>query len=409
MNTPPTGPLSLAEAQRLILQHVHPTIAELAPLSLAVGRIVSRTIQAPRPVPDFPRAAMDGFAVASRDLTTAKPESPCRLPVNGEIAAGTTDIRRLVRGEARRIMTGGAIPPGADQVVPLERCREEKGSIVIEQTGRPGLHIRARGTDCPRGRAIVTAGRTVCPEHLPLLAEGGVSQLPVFTRPRIGVLCTGSELVDVATIPEHGQIIGGNRFLLDGLIRQSGGVPVDLGLVADRLDLTLATLREQHDTDLQMLVTTGGMGPGKYDLMEQVLTELGARILYRTLRVRPGKATIFALLGTTPLFAMPGPPPAVRTLFNELLRPAIRKAQGLRQPLPRPVRATLTEPIILSRAGYLNLKGGVMACRNGKMVVRPASRTEPVNAVILIPPHRRRLQAGETVATHPTINWGSME
>lgn len=400
-SSPKSDHPTLAEAQRLILAHIHATESQTQPLDQAEGRIAATTLAAPLPVPAFARSAMDGFAVRSRDLAGATPAAPAQLPVKGEIAAGTTDIRRLDPGQARRIMTGGAIPPGADQVVPQERCREEGGILFIPNPGRPGLHIRAKGTDCAKGQAIVRAGRRIAPEHLPLLAEAGLDQIPTHRPPRVGILCTGSELLAPGATPLDGQIIGGNRFLLAALIRRAGGETVDLGLVADRRDATLAALAEADLAGLDLLITTGGMGPGKYDLMETVLARREARVFYRALRVRPGKATVFALLGPTPLFALPGPPPAVRILFNETVAPALAKAQGLTRPLPKPLRARLTAPLFLRKAGMLNLKGGVLAWSRNGLTVRPAARAEPISAVILIPPHRRRIAVGETVTIHP--------
>ncbi len=394
---------TLTQAQRLILASVRATASERLPLERAAGRVAAETLAAPRPVPAFARSAMDGFAVRSRDLATATPATPARLPVVGEIAAGTTAIHRLEPGQARRIMTGGAIPPGADQVVPLEGCREEGGTLFVPHPGRPGLHIRAKGTDCARGKAIVRAGHRIAPEHLALLAEAGLDQVPVHRPPRVGVLCTGSELLEPGTPPLQGQIIGGNRFLLAALIRRAGGDPVDLGLVADHQDATLAAIDAAAAAGLDLLVTTGGMGPGKYDLMSTMLARREARILYHALRVRPGKATIFALLGDLPLFALPGPPPAVRILFNETVAPALAKAQGRKRPLPPPLRARLSEPLSLRESGLLNLKGGVFLWRPEGFMVRPATRAEAIDTVILIPPHRRRLAAGESVTTHPVI------
>ena len=149
-----------------------------------------------------------------------------------------------------------------------------------------------------------------------------------------------------------------------------------------------------------MVVTTGGVGPGKYDLVAETFKRLGVTILYNSLKVRPGKSTLFGIKSQTLFFGLPGPPPAVRLLFNELLRPALLKAQGFNKTLPQAIRATITEPLTISQPGTLSLKGAVLSSLKGTFIIRPARKTEAINAVILIPPHRRYIQKGELVTVH---------
>lgn len=388
--------LSLTEAQRLIVSHSPVLAAEAVSLPEAGGRIAAQAIKAARAVPDFARSAMDGYAVNSRDLTGGA--EPVSLQVIGEIAAGTIALPRLAPKSAIAIMTGGALPPGANQVVPFERCQRKKNVVLLDSPPQPGAFIRARGTDLAARQAIVRAGARIEAQHLPLLAESGLAQVSVVCRPELAIICTGSELLDTLDTPETGQIIGGNRFLLAALIRDAGAASRDLGLVTDDCDRIVATLKEALHGPANAVITTGGMGPGNYDLLPQAFAKLGIRPVYTALAVRPGRSTMFGLHRGKPVFALPGPPPAVFLLFHELVLPALRRMQGQRRPLPPLVRATLATPILLKKTGLLNLKGAVAKLRGKTLIARPAGKNETANAIIHLPANRKHLLAGEDIS-----------
>lgn len=396
-----TSPLNLREAQKVILGKTRSTNMETIALQDALWSVPYKNIKARIPVPPFPQATMDGFAVASGDIKKASPGKPIHLKIVGEVPAGRTDIPGFKHGETLRIMTGGMVPPGADQVIPFEQCHENNGAIIVTGTGPPGAHIRKPGSDLKKNQLIVKAGIPLKPDHLPILATAGISKIDVYAKPKVGILCTGSELVDISRKPRSGQIISSNRFLLGSLVKEANGIPFDLGMVPDRIDDIAKTLGEQLSRDFQIIVTTGGMGSGKYDLVAKAVKKIGVTILYQSLNIRPGKATLFGILGKTLFFGLPGPPPAVRILFNDLLRPALLKAQGHHQPQPPPVRAALSEPIALKQKGIVNLKCGVMINKHGRVFVRQARKHEPINCIIVVPPHRRNLKKGEMVTVHP--------
>ncbi|MBU2537062.1 MAG: molybdopterin molybdotransferase MoeA [Proteobacteria bacterium] len=388
--------LSLKEAQQLIVSQSPVLAAETIPLPEAVSRIAATPITAPRAVPDFARSAMDGYAVNSRDL--ANDAKPVSLQVTGEIAAGTTNLPKLSEKTAIAIMTGGALPQGANQVVPFERCLKKGGLVLVSSPPSPGAFIRARGTDLSAGQTIVQKGIQIEAQHLPLLVESGITEASVVSRPELAILCTGSELLDTSDTPETGQIISGNRFLLASLIKNSGASSRDFGLVVDDCKKIVAMLEEALHGPSQGVITTGGMGPGNYDLLPQAFAKLGIRPFYTELAVRPGRSTMFGLYENKPVFALPGPPPAVFLLFHELVLPALRAMQGQRRPLPPLMRATLTAPILLKKTGLLNLKGAVARLRGKTLTVRPARKNETTNAIIHLPPHRKNLSAGEEVS-----------
>ena len=362
----------------------------------AGNRIAAQAIKAARAVPDFARSAMDGYAVNSRDLTGEA--DPIPLTVTGEIAAGATDLPRLARKSAIAIMTGGALPPRANQVVPFEHCQRNGELVLVSSPPRPGAFIRARGTDLAARQTIVRAGTKIEPQHLPLLAESGLAQVSVVGRPELAIICTGSELLNTLDTPETGQIVGGNRFLLASLIRSSGAASRDLGLVADDCDRIVALLKDALHGPSQGVITTGGMGPGNYDLLPQAFAKLRIRPVYTALAVRPGRSTMFGLYQDKPIFALPGPPPAVFLLFHELVLPALRRMQGQHRPLPPLVRATLTTSILLKKTGLLNLKGAVVRLNGKTLSARPTGKNETANAIIHLPSNRKHLLAGEDVS-----------
>jgi len=386
-------PLCLADARKLIIAHAWPVGEETLPLRDCLHRRPAHNLLTTIPVPHFCQSTMDGYAVNGKSLAGIKP--PLELPIVGEIAAGCTETVSLAGGEAIRIMTGGSVPAGADRVIPLEWCREAHGRVTIFRFGRKGRYLRQVGADLNKGQLIIRQGEIITPCHLHLLATSGMAQVRLFARPQICFLCTGSELVEKSPLP--GQIISGNRALLDGLIRQAGGIPRYLGAAVDDTEQIAGKLQEAGQPNV--IITTGGMGPGKYDLMGEVLEKIGVKILYRSLLVRPGRATIFGVRDQTLFFSLPGTPPAVHILFNELVRPAIFALQGKRG-APEKVRAILEQDIVIRKKGVLNLKNGVTAVRSGLFCVRSAGLTEPSTATILIPGNRRLIRAGEKVTIH---------
>ena len=388
-------PLSLNLAQQLIIDQITTLAPENTQLSKANNRIAATAITAPCAVPAFPRSAMDGFAINSSDLN--QNSEPVSLEIIGEVAAGSTDLPRVTRSSAVRIMTGGAIPPGADQVVQIERCNSDQHKVLIGLSPKPGAFIRQTGANLKKGKAIISQGETIAPQHLPLLAESGINSLPLISRAKMAILCTGSELLETDSTPETGQIISGNRFLLGALADETGALPQDMGLVADDIEEIVRTLKRILDGPADMVITTGGMGPGKYDLLPQAFDKLGIKTFYRDLAVRPGRATMFGMYSQKPVFALPGPPPAVFLLFHELVKPALKKMQGCNTPLPPTCRATLTEEITIKKKGIMNLKGAVAQLAGDKLTVRPARNLEPANSIIHLPAHRRRLTPSSMV------------
>ncbi|MEN8140065.1 MAG: molybdopterin molybdotransferase MoeA [Thermodesulfobacteriota bacterium] len=389
----PTNP-DLDQAWTLIQSHCRPAGTTSLPLLEACGRICATSLRAAMAIPHFRQSTMDGFA-----LRRAEAQPGSKLPISGEIAAGTTSLPPWQPGQAQRIMTGGLVPDWCDQVIPFELCREEEGEKIVQINRLPQRsHIRGKGDDVQEGQVIIAAGEEISPGHMHLAATAGATEVTVRQRPRVAILCTGSELV--AKEPLAGQLVSGNLFLLSGLVKQAGGKVVAAATVADDEGALTQALAELPE--VEMVISTGGMGPGKYDLVHQVLATSGVEICYGQLQLRPGKSTLFGVKDGTLFFGLPGPPPAVRLLFHELVRPALLAQQGSLTPRPRQLTARLSEELAIRQRGILNLKGGILSLENGQALVRPARRHEAASCIILVPAERLVLKEGELATIHLT-------
>jgi molybdopterin molybdotransferase len=280
------------------------------------------------------------------------------------------------------------IPSGCVRVIPFEVCREKGGSVLVPtaEFSRHGCCIRWQGRDIREGQLLVAAGTRLQPDYLLLLAENGAQDITVYKQPGAAVICSGSELVRSEGALQPGRKISGNEILLSSLLETRGCHCVRTAAVQDDTESAVRLIEHILGRDTpDIVVTTGGMGPGKFDLMEQIIARLGGKPVYNRLAVRPGKSTLFALLGTTPLFALPGPPPAVRLLFHELVLPGLQRLQGLPEEKAASCRLTdavLAAPVRVRRNTPLSLKGAVAELRKGRLQVRPAEQGEPVNAIL---------------------------
>ncbi|OQX18191.1 MAG: hypothetical protein BWK76_08330 [Desulfobulbaceae bacterium A2] len=392
---------ALHQAQRLILARLVPVGTERVMLTEAAGRVTPVAIRCQHPHPAFHQSTRDGFALGPVAPSLSSPQLT-RFRLVGEVAAGSLHPPRLGTGKAVRIMTGALLPEGAVGVMPLELCREQAGQVEIATSAlqESARHICRRGSTLAAGSLLVPAGTPVAPEHLPLLAENGHHLLTVRRRPLVALLSSGSELVAPGTTPLPGQKVSGNGLLLHALVEKAGGRCHDLGTVIDRVEELTAALGRALESGADLIVTTGGMGPGRYDLMEEVFERLDGAIIYRSVAVRPGKATLFGYLAGRPFFALPGPPPAVRLLFQELVTPALRRLLGLRRVLPQTLTATLSDAIALRQRGVLNLKGGLLSPQADSFSVRPTQAHEAASAVILLPGRTQLFPAGSRVQVH---------
>jgi len=319
--------ISLAEAQRLVLERARPLEAERVPVERAAGRVLADPAVAAVDLPPFPSSAMDGYAVRSIDV-------PGTLPVVGEAAAGRPVGRPLGAGEAVRISTGGVVPEGADAVVPVERTDGGTETVLVRDGLEPGAHVRGRGGDVRAGTTVLEPGVLLGPAQVAGLAAAGIAEVRCTKRPRAAILVTGSELREPGAELGPGEIYESNALLLASSLGAAGAVPAQLGVVADdREELERALERALPAFDL--VVTSGGASVGPHDLVREVLGGLRVEEVFWGVALKPGKPVAFGVRRDHLVFNLPGNPVSVLVTFELLVRPAVNALLGLPDPLPR--------------------------------------------------------------------------
>ncbi len=393
--------VDLKTAQRMILGECAVLSEERVPLDDCLHRFPASSLPALEPLPGFDQSLRDGYGIGRPEKDAAGNSRRC-FRIVSEVAAGDTRKLRLRSGEAVRIMTGGLLPLGCRGVIPQECCQVENTIVEVPDRflNQTGFFVHARGSNLAKGRVIVSRGTSLRPEHQIDLAGVGYQDVSVVKRPLVSFFCTGNELVSPASRKIDGQKFSANPYLLQSLIRLSGAIPQNLGMVTDDLGAVCEVLSGIDRTKTDVIISTGGMGPGKFDLIEEAFSRVGGKVIYRSLKLRPGTSTIFGLLGTTLFFGMPGPPPAVHLLFNELLHPALLRLQGAGSCLPKQIRARLTEELFLKKRDLPRLKNGRLSVEDGICHVRPGRRNDPENCYIYCPAGRRALRCGEMVRVH---------
>jgi molybdopterin molybdotransferase len=341
-----TTPLSAAEAARRILDDVRRQPALRVPLDDALDSVLAEDIVSPIDIPAWTNSAMDGYAARGDDVRGASADEPVRLRVVEVLPAGAFPTRRLESGESARIFTGAPLPDGADTVVRQEDTDEGAETVTIVRDRDVGVNFRRAGEDIRRGATVLTAGMALGPAPLGVLASLAVAQPLVYRRPRVAILGSGDEIVDVdqpEEILSGRKIASSNTHTLVALVRHAGGEPVNLGIARDTPESLREHFRRALDCDL--LVTTAGISVGEHDYVRAVLDELGAVQRFWKLRMRPGAPVGFGLLGGIPWIGLPGNPVSTMVTFELFVRPAIRKMCGHPLPFRRAVSVRLAEPV----------------------------------------------------------------
>lgn len=322
---PPRELLSVDDALARILDRVRPLEGERVPLSDAVGRVLSEPARALVDLPPFASSAMDGFAVRAAD-------TPGTLPVVERVAAGSPASEPLTPGSAIAIATGGAVPEGADSIVPVEHALEHNSRVEIRESAEPEAHIRPRGGDVRAGDVVVPAGARLLAAQIGALAAAGVPEVVCTRRPHVAVLATGSELRPPGEPLRPGEIYESNRALISAVLAQAGAVVDLLPVVEDDESAHRSALERGLDADV--LVTSGGVSMGAHDLVRAVERDLGVEEVFWGVAVKPGKPLSFGVRGTTLVFGLPGNP--VSSLVGSVLfvAPAVLALQGAVNPCP---------------------------------------------------------------------------
>jgi molybdopterin molybdotransferase len=358
------------------LANVLAAVGPLQPLELGLmdahGCVLAEDLVAPADMPRFDNSGMDGYAVRSEDVAGASAASPVVLPVTGDVAAGPASPLRVMPGVCVRIMTGAMLPAGADTVVPVEHTDGGVAQVAITRPAPPGQHVRRAGEDVRAGETVLTAGTHLGAVQVGLAAAAGRSRLVVRPRPRVVVVSTGSELVDPGEPYGPGQIPDSNSPALTAAAFEAGAIAYRVGIVPDDPRELMRTLEDQL-VRADVLVTSGGVSVGAYDVVKEVLSRLGT-VRFDEVAMQPGKPQAFGTIGPdeTPVFGLPGNPVSALVSFEAFVRPALRRMLGADQ-VERPrVRAAVTEPLTSppGRRSFLRVH---LEVRDGVYAVTPVS------------------------------------
>jgi molybdopterin molybdotransferase len=327
----------------MILETVTPLAGERVGLFEATGRVLAEEIHSEREVPPFDNSAMDGYAVRWEDIREASAEKPAKLSVLEVIQAGAVPTQTVTAGTASKIMTGAVVPPGADTVIRVEDTQEQDGRVSIRKTNDAGANVRNKGEDIHTGQTVLEKGRVLRPADIGLLASVGRSFVLVRQRPRVAILSTGNELVEVDGRLQPGQIVNSNAYTLAAAVQEAGGLPVPLEIARDTLDETRTALNEsvRHD----VVLSTGGVSVGDFDFVKAAMDELGMKRLFWQVAQRPGKPLTFGLLKERLYFGLPGNPVSALVCFYLYVRPTLRLMLGYTKPFPPVVAANVSEDI----------------------------------------------------------------
>ncbi|MCF6177821.1 MAG: molybdopterin molybdotransferase MoeA [Geopsychrobacter sp.] len=330
--------LSYDQAIKLILDNISPLPALEKPLPEACGLVLATAVSARWDLPSADNSAMDGFAFKFADQSPGS-----RLPVVGHSYAGHPFAEKVAQGSALRIMTGAPLPADCDTVVPLEDVREEGECICLTLSVKPGQHVRRAGEEFRHDELLLEAGTCLRAGEIGLLAAAGINQVKVHPAPRVAILSTGDELVELDQQPGPGQIINSNLHLLTARLREVGAEVVQLGIAADEEEDLDQRLQAGLQADL--LLTSGGVSVGDKDQVQDALVRLGFEKIFWKVAIKPGKPVLFGKIGDKPIFGLPGNPAATAATCEIFTLPALRRLAGHSDPLPPRLRVRLKEKI----------------------------------------------------------------
>lgn len=405
--------LTVEEAQEQILGRFGPLDAETVPLPDALGRVLAEDAIAQEPLPSFANSAMDGYAARAVDVAGASASHPPRLRLVGEAAAGRLYHATIGPGEAVRILTGAPVPDGADTVLQQELTQSGDGWVEMLAESPVGNNIRYPGEDVRKGDVLLGKGEEMGPAETALLAALGVHPVRVTRRPRVAILSTGDELAALGETPEPGQIRESNSPYLAAAVTRAGAEPIMLGIARDREDDLREKLARTQEADL--LLTSGGVSVGDYDLVKQILSERGDIAFWRV-RMRPGKPVAFGMLGSVPLLGLPGNPVSAAVTFELFGRPAIRKMLGCGT-IHRPVVSAVLDGTAIPRGDRRQYVRVRLTTRDGMLLARPTgeqgshiiSSLRGASALLVIAEGSGTVEPGEHVSAlllNDHLPWG---
>jgi molybdopterin molybdotransferase len=395
--------LTVTEASERILSEIKPLAPEAVPLRQALGRVLAEDIAATVTMPPWSNSSMDGYAVRSTDITPVMSGERVQLRVIATVAAGEFAPRALKRGEAMRIMTGAPIPGGADSVIRKEDTDGGSEKVEIRAARDVWKNIRDAGEDFQRGDLLGKRGSPIKPALLGVLASSGIATVQVFGQPRVAIISSGNELVDLDDFDEviaARRIVSTNSYTLEALTRVAGGIPDDLGIASD----TKASLKRKLDAaaGCDLIITSAGVSVGDLDHTRDVFASLGGVQKFWKVKMRPGAPLAFGLLHDVPWLGLSGNPVSAMVSFELFIRPALRKMQGYQTFFRRTVTVTLEEEVKIGaklthflRAVVTRQADGTLAARlTGHQSSGALTSMAKANALLIVPETNPKVAKG---------------
>lgn len=389
--------LSVESALKIILDEIGVMGLERIYILSSLGRVLGEDVPSPRDNPAWDNSAMDGYAVRVIDTSGASKDNPVTLQVVEDLPAGYVAKRVIRDGEAIRIMTGAPIPEGADAVVMVEETEIQKQGVMgkgqgvkIFKEAKPGDNIRKRGEDFKKGDIVLKRGSVIRPAEVCMLAAIGKSFVSVYQRPRVAILSTGDELVEIDETLGEGQIFNTNSYALFAQVKECGAEPVQIGIARDKRE----DLREKltFATASDCIVSSGGVSVGDFDYVKDVLKDMGTEMRFWKVAIKPGKPLAFGVIGGRPAFGLPGNPISSMVAFEQFVRPTLLKMMGRSDIFRRTVDAILTDDI-KKKPGRLHFLRAGLDIKGGDYYVTPLegqgssvlSSMVKANSLIILP------------------------
>ena len=398
--------LSYGEARQKVIEAVSARCGrpgeETLPLAGALGRVLGEPVAADRPYPPFHRATRDGYAVRAVDVRSV----PATLEVIGEIKAGEAFFGEVGPSQCAEIMTGAAVPPGADAVVMVEHTRPAGRRVTVERSVEAGANLVPCGSEARAGDVLLSPGARLGYAELALLGQVGRIRVRVSRRPRVAILSTGDEVVPIERAPGPFEIRNSNSVSLAAQAAMVGAEPVELGNAPDRLEELRRLIESGLEQDV--LVLSGGVSMGKYDLVEQVLRELGAEFFFDAVAIRPGRPAVFALCKGKPAFGLPGNPVSTMVTFELFVVPALDVLSGA-PPRPLPLFKARLAAAVKQKAALTHFLPAEVSWDDGVPTVRElpwqgsgdVAALARANCFLVVPETRLEWAAGEWVDVLP--------
>ncbi|MHB8122956.1 MAG: molybdopterin molybdotransferase MoeA [Desulfuromonadaceae bacterium] len=392
---------SFEDARRIILDSVAPLGVERVELLESTGRVIAEDVVAPWNMPFCDNSAMDGYAVRAGDCAAI----PAVLTITGYIPAGGDITGPVEPGCAIRIMTGAPIPPGCDAVVPVEETDGGRESVTITAPVTLCQHIRFTGEDVPGGETIITAGTLIRPQEISMLASFAKVFVPVYRKARVAILSTGDELTELGEPLAQGKIVNSNALSLAAAVKETGAIPMILGIARDNHESHREKMTEGLKADA--LITSAGVSAGDRDLVREVLTELGMKQVFWRVDIKPGGPTAFGLYENKPVFCLPGNPVSTMVTFEEFARPALLKMMGHKRVIKPLIKAVLQNnaskkpgKIHFLRVRLASSEGRYLAYSSGDQNTGILKTMLMADAMAVLPADRTTFAAGEEVDVH---------